>query len=278
LPKSESDHKAVPGRGRGQSSEVRGLLPRCISELVGTALLVAVGLSVVILDFARLGPVASAIPDVAARRGLTGVLFGATGMSIALSRIGKVSGAHINPVVSIAFFAEGALSGPALLTYVAAQLIGAVLGCVPLLAWRAFGAGVSLSATYPGPAGIGAAFVGETAATFVLITALLSFVGHHRLRRFTPFIFPPMYGIMVWLEAAYSGTSTNPARSLGPDVVALDFHAYWLYWVAPVLGTVLGLLARRFLPVLRDLEVSIARVAHFERGRFEGRGVTTKEP
>jgi aquaporin Z len=237
--------------------------------MAGTALLVLVGLSVVIFDFARSSPVVAALPAVADRRALTGLLFGATGMSIALSRVGKVSGAHINPVVSIAFWAEGALSLPALVAYVASQLIGAVLGCIPLLAWQAFGATVSLAATYPGPAGVEAAFVGETVTTFVLITGLLTFVGHHRLRRYTPFIFPPMYALMVWLEAAYSGTSTNPARSLGPDVVGLDLHSYWLYWLAPVLGTGFGLLARRFLPVLKDLEITIARLAHFERGRVD---------
>jgi len=241
---------------------------QCVSEMVGTALLVCVGLSVVIFDFARSSPLASALPDVPIRRALTGLLFGATGMCIALSRVGKVSGAHINPVVSIAFWAEGALSLRALVAYVGSQLAGAVIGCAPLLAWQAVGASVSVAGTYPGPAGIVAAFAGETAATFVLIAGLLIFVGHKRLRRFTPLIFPPMYAVMVWLEAAYSGTSTNPARSLGPDVVTLDFRSYWLYWAAPALGTAIALLARRSLPVLKDLEITIARVAHFEHGRL----------
>jgi Major intrinsic protein len=63
----------------------------------------------------------------------------------------------------------------------------------------------------------------------------------------------------------WSGTSTNPARSLGPDVVSLGTHHYWLYWAAPVVGTFLALAGRRFLPVLRNLEVDIARVAHLDR-------------
>lgn len=240
----------------------------CLSEMVGTALLVGIGLSIVIMDFGRGSPVVTALPSMAARRAITGALFGATGMSIALSRVGKVSGAHINPVVSLAFWAEGALPNRAVLPFVASQLVGAVVGAVPLLAFGPMGASVSFGATAPGPAGIGPAFAGEVATTFVLIVGLLTFVGHDRLRHLTPFIFPPMYAVMVWLEAPYSGTSTNPARSLGPDVVSLGAHGYWLYWAAPLVGTALALTARRTLPVLRRLEVSIAKVAHFDHDPF----------
>lgn len=247
----------------------RRLAARCASEALGTAILLGVGLSVVIFDFGRGSPLAAVLPSAAARRALTGLLFGATGMSIALSPVGKVSGAHINPVVSVAFWVEGTMSLPAMFAYLASQLLGAVLGCLPLLAWGRMGVSVSYAATYPGHAGTWAAFLGEVAATFVLVTGLLSFVGHHRLRRFTPFIFPPMYALMVWLEASYSGTSTNPARSLGPDVIALDFRDYWLYWAAPLMGAALALAARRLLPVLSRLEVTVARVAHFELGQLE---------
>lgn len=244
----------------------RHLARLCLSELVGTALLVAVGLSIVIVDFGRGGPLATVLPSVAARRAITGLLFGATGMTIALSAVGKVSGAHINPVVSLAFWVEGSLPNRCLVLYIVSQLVGAVLGAVPLLAWGELGRSVAFGATEPGPAGWVAAFAGETATTFVLVLGLLTFVGHAKLRRFTPGIFPPMYCLLVWLEAAYSGTSTNPARSLGPDVIVLAWHSYWLYWAAPVLGMVLALAARRFLPVLRRLEIEVARVAHFERG------------
>jgi aquaporin Z len=245
------------------------LLAKCISEFVGTAALIAVGLSVVIFDFAKGSPVAQAIPSIAARRALTGALFGATGMTIALSKVGKVSGAHINPVVSLAFWAERALPSKNVIAYIASQLAGAVVGSLPLLAWGAMGRSVDFAATQPGPAGTGAAFAGEMGTTFVLIAGLLGFVDHRRLRRFTPFIFPPMYAFMVWIEAAYSGTSTNPARSLGPDVITLAWHSYWLYWAAPVAGTVLALAARQAFPSLRGMERTIARRAHFELEELE---------
>lgn len=242
----------------------RVLLKMCLAELIGTALLVAIGLSIVMFDEGRGSPLAAVLPSAAARRAITGGLFGATGMTIALSPVGRVSGAHINPVVSLAFWLEKTLPSRALSAFVTSQLVGAVVGAVPLLLWGSMGRSIAFGATTPGSRGVGVAFLGETIATFVLIILLLCFVGHRRLRRYTPVIFPPLYSLMVWLEAPWSGTSTNPARSLGPDVVALATNSYWLYWAAPVLGTLLALLARRSLPVIRDLKVDIAKLGHFE--------------
>jgi aquaporin Z len=74
-----------------------------LSEFIGTALLVALGVSFVILDFGTGSPIAMLLPDAGLWRLLTGFLFGAIGGSIAVSPVGKVSGAHINPVVILAF-------------------------------------------------------------------------------------------------------------------------------------------------------------------------------
>ena len=79
------------------------------AELIGTALLVAVGLSFVIPDFGRGSPMILLLPSAAARRFLTGFLFGATGGLIAVSPLGKESGAHINPAVTFAFWLVGRL-------------------------------------------------------------------------------------------------------------------------------------------------------------------------
>jgi aquaporin Z len=245
----------------------RHLLAACAAELVGTAVLVGVGLSVVIVASAPHGPLASVLPSLAARRALTGGLFGAVGMTVTLSPVGRVSGAHLNPAVSFAFWCEGTLPGAALLGYVAAQLTGAVLGALPLLAFGSLGQQVAYGATMPGPAGIGPAYLGETLTTFVLVATVVVFVAHPRLRAWTPCTLPPMYGLMVWLEAAYSGTSTNPARSLGPAVVSGQWHAYWLYWAAPLTGSLLAVAARHLVPGLKELEVEVARVAHFEARR-----------
>src|SRR5580693_6455679 len=113
-----------------------------MSECIGTALLVAIGLSVVIFNNFDGSPIRSLLPDPGARRALTGFLFGVTGCSITLSPVGRISGAHINPIVSIAFWLRKRMFTIHCLSYVLAQLAGAVLGAVPLLLWGHEGASV----------------------------------------------------------------------------------------------------------------------------------------
>lgn len=251
-----------------QTSANKTLVGLMFSELVGTALLVGVGLSIVILNFGRGGPVASIVISAGQRRALTGFLFGTTGALIALSAVGKKSGAHINPVVSVAFWLEGVLPRRALFGYIASQLCGAVLGALPLLAWGPTGSSVSYGATIPGPGGALLALVGETLTTFALVLGLLSMVGNRRLRRFTPAMFPVLYAVMVYLEAPWSGTSTNPARSLGPAAIAGVWPGFWVYCIGPGLGTVAAILVRRAVPKLRDLEIDVAKIYHFELDPF----------
>ena len=94
--------------------------PLWCAELAGTALLVGVGCSLIILNFGAASPVAMILPGLAARRALTGFLFGSVGASIALSPVGKVSGAHINPAVTLTFWLERRMSGGVALGYLVA--------------------------------------------------------------------------------------------------------------------------------------------------------------
>lgn len=224
-----------------------------------------------VVDIAPAGPVAAVLPDLLARRALTGVLFGSVGASIALSPVGKVSGAHINPVVSLVFWLEGTMPSAALGVYVLAQCLGAILGAAPLLAWGALGRSVSFGATVPGPPGALAAAAGEAGCTLLLVFLLLGFVENRRLRRFTPAIFPVLYGVLVAVEAPLSGTSTNPARTLGPAVVADVWSGAWVYLAGPVVGALAGLALREGLHRRRDLgelRVEVAKIFHFERDPF----------
>jgi aquaporin Z len=221
-----------------------------LSECIGTALLIGVGLSVVIFDNGNGSPVLAWIPDAATRRALTGFLFGTTGCLITLSPVGRISGAHINPTVTIAFWLRRRMSARHALGYVLAQSAGAVIGALPLLLWGKMGASVGYGNTVPIPGKLPAAFGGEVITSFLLVAGIFFFSGHRSLRRFTPFLIPPLFCVMVWAEGALSGTSTNPARSLGPAVVSGVWTAWWLYLLAPIAG---GWLAVWFfkLPVLR---------------------------
>ena len=233
------------------------------AELVGTALLVGVGLSIVILMFGTGSPVPRWLPGPGLRRALTGFLFGCVGATIAVSQVGKHSGAHINPVVTLAFVLLGTLRGRHGLAYVAAQLTGAAIGAVPLLAWGHMGRSVQFGATIPGTAhGVPWALAGEAAATFALIAGLIVFLRSARLRSLTPALFPPLYAVLVFLEAPLSGASTNPARSFGPALIAGEWSEWWVYWIGPALGTILAVGILRYAP-LRWAEVEVAKVYHF---------------
>jgi aquaporin Z len=246
------------------------------AEFIGTALLVGVGVSIVILDFGKGSPVATLLPDPGLRRILTGFLFGATGASIAVSSVGKTSGAHINPVVTLAFWLKGKMSAPHAVGYVVAQLAGGIAGALPLLAWGSMGASIDFGGTFPGGGfTLLQATLGEVITTFGLIAGLFLFLGHSRLRSYTPLLFPFLYAVMVYLEAPVSGTSTNPARSIGPSLVASDWHGWWVYWVGPLLGTFLALAIAQ-VSWFRCFEIEVAKIYHFEHdphGVFRPSGV-----
>jgi aquaporin Z len=242
-----------------------GLLGRLfLSELVGTALLLLVGLSIVILMWGEGGPGSRLVPDEGLRRAITGFLFGTTGMAIALSPVGKASGAHINPAVTLGFWLMGKMAPGTVSVYVAAQLLGAALGCLPLLAFGPLGRSVALGATLPGAGyGTGEVLLGEAVTTFTLVVLLCVFLGFRKLRGFTPFTMPILYSAMVFLEAPISGTSTNPARSLGPALVSGRWDGWWIYWAGPILGTLAATLVCSALAK----RIEVAKLYYFESGR-----------
>jgi aquaporin Z len=232
-----------------------------LSELVETALLVLIGLSLVILMFGTGTPMARLIPSEGLRRLVTGFLFGTTGACIALSPVGKVSGAHINPAVTLAFRLMGKLDLQTTLGYVGAQLIGAVVGSLPLFLWGAMGKSVAFGATLPGPGTtLSTALLGEVVTTFAMVALLAVFLGFRTIRPFTPAIFPPLYAIMVWAESPLSGTSTNPARSLGPSVISGQWQGWWIYWVGPIVGILAAVLACSLLAK----RIEVAKLYHFD--------------
>jgi aquaporin Z len=237
------------------------------AEFAGTAILVGLGVSVVIAMFGEGSPVPTLLPGIGLRHALTGALFGSIGASVALSPLGRVSGAHINPAVTFAFWLEGKLAWRDALLYALAQFAGSVAGALPLLAWGGIGRSVQFGATVPG-AGIPVweALLGEAGVTFLLLVTILTLAAHERTRRFTPLSIPVFFCAMVWLEASVSGTGANPARSFGPAVVAAAAGAaprdQAIYLVGPCLGAALAVgLHRLELAGLR--RVTVARLAHF---------------
>ena len=231
------------------------------AELVGTGLLLLIGLSSVILMFGEGNPVERLIPSLEVRRMLNGFLFGSVGSTIALSPLGKVSGAHVNPIVTMGFWLMGKLSTRSAIGYALAQFVGATLGCLPLLVWGSMGQSIHFGATLPGKGySTFTVLTGEVITTFFLIVALCFFLAFHKLRRFTPAMIPFLFAIMVPLEAGISGTSVNPARSFGPAVISGEWHGWWIYWVGPLIGALFALLVCSSLAK----RIEVAKLYHFD--------------
>jgi aquaporin Z len=235
-----------------------------VAEMVGTGVLLLAGLSLVILMVGMGSPMEHILPSLALRQTITGFLFGCVGASIALSPVGRESGAHINPAVTFGFWMMQKLDTRTALAYVCAQMIGAVLGSLPLLAWGSLGRSVDFGATVPG-AGytMSTVLLGEVVTTFALIVGLCIFLGFRNLRRFTPAMIPLLYAVMVPLEASISGTSTNPARTIGPALISGRWDGWWIYWVGPLAGTLLAILVCSALAK----RIEVAKLYHFESDR-----------
>ncbi len=212
--------------------------PEYSAELLGTALLVFIGLSAVVFDFSPALPINHLLPDPSARRLLTGLIFAGTGSLVAISPLGKLSGAHINPAVSLAFWVHGKLHTLDLIGYIFSQFLGAIIGeYLLVITWGTFAQSVRNGMTLPG---IGyplwLVFVAELSLTFLLVLLIFTCVSSSRLMRWTPLMTWIVVATMVWLEAPISGTSLNPARSFGPALFSWFWQAQWLYFLAPPLG------------------------------------------
>src|SRR5215467_9588306 len=170
--------------------------PEYTAELLGTAFLVFAGVSAVVFDFGTGSPLAHVLPDTSIRRLITGLLFAGSGSLVAISPLGKLSGGHINPAVTLAFWAQGKMHPFDLGGYILGQFLGAITGTLlVVLLWRGQAASVGDGATVPG-AGypLWVVFLVELSLTFLLVLSILFFVSSHRLMRWTP--------LLVWMLLA----------------------------------------------------------------------------
>jgi aquaporin NIP len=154
--------------------------------------------------------------------------------------VGDVSGAHLNPAVTLGFFAARRLEGRLVLPYIVSQCLGAILASLTLL--FLFPEHGTLGATRPAGPPL-QSFVLETILTYILMFVILSVSTGAKEKGVTAGI---AVGSVVGLEALFagpiSGASMNPARSLAPALVSFHFQALWIYLIAPVLGALFAVL------------------------------------
>jgi aquaporin Z len=154
--------------------------------------------------------------------------------------MGAVSGAHLNPAVSIAFALRGDFPWKRVPGYIGVQLLGATLACLFLLA--VFGNVEHLGATLPGP-GYEAwqAFMMEIVLTGALISVILGTASSAQNVGTIGALGVGGYIALAGLWAApVSGTSMNPARSFGPDLVSGSWTTYWVYLAGPLIGAAIA--------------------------------------
>lgn len=234
--------------------DVRGTTPEAVPRFGGTVTgaLLAEVIGTFILVFVGAGTVVAVIlatPDEAANVVAISVAFGLAVMVVVYA-FGHVSGAHINPTVTLGLAVVRRFPWRAVPAYLVAQLVGAVLAA--LLIWVLFGEQAReapvLGATAPGERGAWAAFLAEVILGFILVVVVLATATDPRAIPAGAGLaigFVIAAGIFVTLNV--SGGSFNAARSLGPMIVAGEFPSWWVYLIAPALGGVLGALCYDFL-------------------------------
>jgi len=203
---------------------------RLFSELIGTFFLVLVA--------AGGGMMGQAFPDTISRTAAV-VAPGLMVMAIIMF-MGKVSGAHLNPAVSVAFSLRGDFPWRRVPGYVVVQLIGATLAALFLRA--VIDVSASYGSNYPAARySAGDAFWMEAVLTFGLVSVILGTAsGAQNVGIFGAIGVGAYIALAGLWGSPISGASMNPARTFGPDLVATDFRSYWVYLAGPVIGALVA--------------------------------------
>ena len=197
---------------------------RLTAEAIGTFFLVLVGPGAARVDAWSHGAV-----------GHVGVSLAFAFVVIAMVfALGHLSGAHINPAVTVAFWSVGRFPSRDVLPYVIAQCMGAIAASVVLRA--VLGPVGQMGATLPSVA-VARAFGIEWLLSFVLMFVVMAVATDDRVADgFAPLAVGLTVGFCALVGGPLTGASMNPARSLGPAFVGGLWASHWLYWVAPLTG------------------------------------------
>ena len=200
---------------------------------------------------------AAAFPDVGI--GLLGVslAFGLSVLTMAFA-IGHISGCHLNPAVSFGLWAGGRFPAKDLLPYIAAQVLGAIVAGAVLYLIANGKEGFDLSAGFasngygahsPGGYGLLASLICEVVMTMMFLLVILGATDKRAPQGFAPIAIGLCLTLIHLISIPVTNTSVNPARSTGVAVFAGGWaiSQLWLFWVAPIVGGVLGAAIYRFI-------------------------------
>jgi aquaporin Z len=234
----------------------------CLAAFMVSAALVATAL------YHPVSPLAAWEADPLVKRVPMGLAMGSTAVALIYSRVGRRSGAHMNPAVTLAYLRLGKIAPADALGYIVAQFIGGtvgILGAVIVLGGLAAHPAVNYVATIPGSDGPGVAFAAETLISFLMMSTILTMSNHPTLTRYTGIGAGLLVATYITLEAPFSGMSMNPARTLGSNILAAVPATLWIYFTAPPLGMLLA--AEWYVRRYGAAHVRCAKLHHTGPGR-----------
>ncbi|MEO6391221.1 MAG: aquaporin [Pyrinomonadaceae bacterium] len=242
--------------------------PEYLMEALELGLFMVSACAFTVLLFHPASPVAQAIPSELFRRVLMGAAMGLTAIGIIFSPLGQRSGAHFNPAVTLTFLRLGKVQPWDAAFYILFQFIGGAFGVLlaslALRGWIAHRS-VNYAATVPGPNGTATAFTAELIISFLLMTVVLAVSNTKRLARWTGLFAGTLVAVYIIIEAPISGTSMNPARTLGSAWGAGLWTSLWIYFIAPPLGMLLA--AEFYQLVQRGRAIGCAKLHHHNQLR-----------
>lgn len=225
------------------------MLKKAVAEFIGTFWLVLGGCGSAVL--------AAAFPDVGI--GLLGVslAFGLTVLTMAFA-IGHISGCHLNPAVSVGLWAGKRFPASELVPYIVAQVIGAIVasGVLYVIASGSEGflvasgfASNGFGANSPGGYTMLAAFVTEVVMTMMFLFIIMGATDRLAPQGFAPIAIGLGLTLIHLISIPVTNTSVNPARSTGVALFVGDWAIaqLWLFWVAPIIGAIIGAIIYRFV-------------------------------
>jgi len=201
--------------------------------------------------------ISAAFPNVGI--GLLGVslAFGLTVLTMAFA-IGHISGCHLNPAVSVGLWAGGRFPANQLFPYIVAQLLGAIVAGGVLYIIATGQAGFDVTAGFasngygthsPGGYSLLASLVTEVVMTMMFILVILGATDKRAPQGFAPIAIGLCLTLIHLISIPVTNTSVNPARSTGVAVFVGDWAVaqLWLFWLAPIVGGLLGAAIYRFI-------------------------------
>lgn len=208
-------------------------------------------------------PIHRLIESAALRMLLAGVAMGSTAIALIYSPLGKRSGAHMNPAITLSFLRLGKIAPVDALFYMVAQFAGGLLGV--LAAASLFGPAfeqppVAYAATIPGEAGALIAFVSEVLISGTMMLTVLLVSNNARFAAATGLCAGILVAIFITFESPLSGMSMNPARSFASAAPGGQWHLLWIYFAAPLAGMLAA--TETYLRVRGPQRVGCAKLLH----------------